>query len=465
MHSKLNSTQFGEPLSQESLNLIKEVRQKLTLSIHPNFNTDFNIYRFVANSERNYKSKQDIVDNAAKALSMHLRVRKCFDLDELPDIPFEQNPIFIERLMPMSPILENATDSFNRLLWFVEYKSLNVEAIANGIRSSESIKCQFWQFEHMLKRVNKQEKLTGRLSSIRHVIDMTGYEINPFTMLFVSSGTLSYYSQLLHYDNYPDLVYPIEMVNIAKWIYIPYRLIKSMMPVGFADRFRLHDANFLENLCMEINLDYIPHSLGGQNQSIYCIPMTQSTQSWQPIEPQILNHLEHLSIGPRKYKFFKIQIDPNIDKKHFLSWYFRTDGIIQFGVFFEPLKNERKDSKQNGKQLNGHHNGIISTNSGRPSIEHFENNMEWAYMWFKLTAKIHHEWDSIECTQPGIYWIIFSNTHSWLHKRFVEVIIQLTTENNKQTNIKRIWHDKRETETNMENNEDLRKLFLMKHKS
>jgi len=31
-------------------------------------------------------------------------------------------------------------------------------------------------------------------------------------MLFVSSGTLSYYSQLLHYDSYPDLVYPIEMV-------------------------------------------------------------------------------------------------------------------------------------------------------------------------------------------------------------------------------------------------------------
>jgi len=49
--------------------------------------------------------------------------------DELPDIPFEKNPIFIERLMPMSPILENATDSFNRLLWFVEYKSLNVEVI------------------------------------------------------------------------------------------------------------------------------------------------------------------------------------------------------------------------------------------------------------------------------------------------------------------------------------------------
>ncbi|CAK5083272.1 unnamed protein product [Meloidogyne enterolobii] len=85
--------------------------------------------------------------------------------------------------MPMSPILENATDSFNRLLWFVEYKSLNVESIANGIRSSESIKFQFWQFEHMLKLVNRQEELTGRLSSIRHVIDMTGYGTLGFLFL------------------------------------------------------------------------------------------------------------------------------------------------------------------------------------------------------------------------------------------------------------------------------------------
>jgi len=80
--------------------------------------------------------------------------------------------------------------------------------------------CQFWQFEHMLRLINRQEQKTGRLSSIRHIIDMTGYgmmsfinevthfplisEINPFTMIFVSSGTLSYYSQLLHYDNCKD---------------------------------------------------------------------------------------------------------------------------------------------------------------------------------------------------------------------------------------------------------------------
>lgn len=95
---------------------------------------------------------------------------------------------------------------------------------------------------------------------------MNGYEINPFTMLFVSSGTLSYYSQLFHYENYPELVNPIELVNIAKWIQVPYKLIKAMMPAGFSDRFRLHDGNFLQYLTSEISIEDIPTTLGGNNE-------------------------------------------------------------------------------------------------------------------------------------------------------------------------------------------------------
>ena len=34
----------------------------------------------MANAERTHKSRQDIVESTAKALSMHLRVRKCFNL-------------------------------------------------------------------------------------------------------------------------------------------------------------------------------------------------------------------------------------------------------------------------------------------------------------------------------------------------------------------------------------------------
>lgn len=111
-----------------------------------------------------------------------------------------------------------------------------------------------------------QENKTGKFCSIRHIVDMNNYEINPFTMLFVSSGTLQYYSHLFHYENYPELVYPVEMVNIAKWISIPYKLIKSMMPAGFSDRFRLYDGNFLNNWENEIQMEDIPKTLGGKNE-------------------------------------------------------------------------------------------------------------------------------------------------------------------------------------------------------
>lgn len=95
---------------------------------------------------------------------------------------------------------------------------------------------------------------------------MNGYEINPFTMLFVSSGTLSYYTQLFHYEHYPELVNPIELVNIAKWIFVPYRLVKTMMPAGFTDRFRLHDGNFLQTLTEDMAIEDIPETLGGKNK-------------------------------------------------------------------------------------------------------------------------------------------------------------------------------------------------------
>lgn len=58
---------------------------------------------------------------------------------------------------------------------------------------------------------------------------MTGFALNPFSSSFVYSGTLSYYSQLFHYENYPELIYPIELVNIARWVQLPYRMIKGMV--------------------------------------------------------------------------------------------------------------------------------------------------------------------------------------------------------------------------------------------
>uniref|UniRef100_A0A914E1E5 CRAL-TRIO domain-containing protein n=1 Tax=Acrobeloides nanus TaxID=290746 RepID=A0A914E1E5_9BILA len=256
----------------------------------------------------------------------------------------------------------------------------------------------------MLRRVNKQEEESGKLSSLRHIIDMTGYEINPFTMIFVSSGTLSYYSQLFHYENYPELVYPIEMVNIAKWVHVPYRLIKTMMPAGFTDRFRLHDGNFMETLLEDLSIEHIPSTLGGKNADIKCIPAIKKPLSEYPKPAsQHIGSLETIHLPPRKTKFLPIDVKTEGCK---LSWYFSTDGDVYFGIFYEPQLEIIEKSK---------------------SEKEFEtDSKEMVYPWWKLSAKLVHDIDSIECKKPGRYYAVFHNSHSWLQNRNVKVMVQLT---------------------------------------
>ncbi|VDM42464.1 unnamed protein product [Toxocara canis] len=414
--AKRPSTYFGEPLSAESKKLVNEVRLKINQPIHPNFDNDFNVYRFVLSAERINKKDKEVVDAAAKALNNHLRIRKAMRLDTTPDMPFDDNPIFRNRLLPLSYILPY-TDNCNRLLWYLDYASINVEAIAHTIRSSESIKYQFLQFEHMLRRVNKQvidsikEEKTGCLSGIRHIIDLNGYEINPFTMFFVTNGNLSYYSQLLHFENYPDLVTPMEMVNIPKWIHVPYRMVRTMMPASFNDRFRLHDENFLTTLQQDINIEHIPQTLGGQNEKIRSIPAEKITSEnfWKPTNLELLSTLETFHISPRKNR--QIYVDVTEASKQ-LSWYYITDGDIYFGVFYEPPEETSCN------------NIITTTARHEKEVEH--ENLEMVYPWLKLAAKIVHESDRVECTRPGRYWLIFCNKISWLQRRTIHLTMQLS---------------------------------------
>ncbi|KAE9550019.1 hypothetical protein FO519_006769 [Halicephalobus sp. NKZ332] len=417
--TKEASTQFGEPLSPESKKLVNEVRLKLKEPIHPNFNTDFNIYRFILNGERQFNKSKDVVEFAAKTLNQHLRFRKCFNLDELEDIPHPKNPIFRNRYLPSGEILDK-TDSSGRLLWYVEYATISIEGIAHALRSSAACRYQFWQFEHMLKRVNKQEEESGKLSSLRHIVDMTGYEINPFTMLFVSSGNLSYYSNLLHYENYPELVYPVEIVNIARWIHVPYKLVKAVMPAGFTDRFRLYDSHFLDEIKKEIKEEDIPETLGGQNKNIRCIPAIKMSPEdyWQPPNEKILEQLEPIHVSAKKQKIFKIEIPENSPRKT-LSWYYKCDGDIYFGVLFDSPHNQNPKKKEE-KEID-------------------PETKEMVYPFLKGTAKLVHEFDYVDLEKPGTYSLVLCNKHSWLQRRNIDILVQISAPDG--TDAKRVYLD------------------------
>ncbi|GMT04312.1 hypothetical protein PENTCL1PPCAC_26486, partial [Pristionchus entomophagus] len=408
------STDFGQPLSCESKKLVSDVRAKLKEKIHPQFDTDFNIYRFVANSERLYKKEKEIVDFTVKALNNHLRIRRAFKLDTDAVKTFDENPVFTKHYMPRGDIQVDAVDKHNRLMWYIDYASVTVETLAHVEKSSSSVKYQFWQFEYMLRLVMAQEAKTGKLSSLHHIIDMAGYEINPFTMLFVSSGTLSYYTQLFHYENYPELVSPGSMVNISRWIWLPYKMVKPVMPAGFADRFQLHDSSFIHGLKEEISEEHIPVSLGGTNTEIKCIPAQKQSEDkyWKPKDNVVLDALETIHVHARKKKFIRVDVD-EVGKK--ISWYFRTDGDVYFGVFFVEGKGETIEEAKKEKKEE------IDT-----------DDMDMVYPYWKLTAKLVHERDELVCEKTGRYYLVFGNEHSWLTKRGVDVIVNVEKEDGKR---------------------------------
>uniref|UniRef100_A0A183CZS1 CRAL-TRIO domain-containing protein n=1 Tax=Gongylonema pulchrum TaxID=637853 RepID=A0A183CZS1_9BILA len=284
--------------------------------------------------------------------------------------------------------------------------------LAHLLRSSQSIRYQFQQFEHMLRRVNQQEEKTGRLSALRHIVDLSGYEINPFTMIFVTNGNLTYYSQLLHFENYPELVSPLEMVNISKWIHVPYRIARAMMPDGFTERFRLHDENFLHILLKEIKIEDIPVTLGGKNERIICQSALKRTteQCSGATDQDLLNSLETIVISPKKRR----QIHVDVKESAKLQWYFISDGDIYFGVFYQPVEQN---------------SSVIGTISGSRQEKEIDcDKLEMVYPWLRLAAKIVHEADSIECTRPGRYWIIICNRASWIHRKTVNLAVQLVDE-------------------------------------
>uniref|UniRef100_A0A915Q0A8 CRAL-TRIO domain-containing protein n=1 Tax=Setaria digitata TaxID=48799 RepID=A0A915Q0A8_9BILA len=398
------STNFGESLSTESKKLVDEVRLKITQPMHPNFDKDFNIYRFVLASERILKKKKDIVETASKTLNNHLRIRKAFNIDNLPDLPFPENPIYSQRILPMGTISE-ALDSCNKFLWYGEYRTLNIEVNISPFIKLLQEKHHAINDLPLSKELFLEEK-TGRLSGIRHIIDLNGYEINKFTMIYATNGSLTYFSQLFHFENYPELIGPVEIINTSKWIHVPYKIARTMLPGGFTERFRLYDENFLPNLLKDVKIEDIPVALGGKNEQARFQAAEPEYFKRKVLDPP--TNMETIVILPRKRHQIYVDIK---EKGKRLQWYFTTDADIYFGIFYESSHQILSSKK------------AISDEQEEQEID--TDALEMVYPYFKLTTRFIPEVDSMECTRPGRYWIIICNRLSWIRRKTMNLIIQL----------------------------------------
>lgn len=64
-----------------------------------------------------------------------------------------------------------------------------------------------------------------------------------------------------------------------------------------------------------------------------------------------------------------------------------------------------------------------------------------------MSAKLHHEYDAVECELPGVYYVVLCNRHSWLHRRTVDILVQLSPDNTSTNNsFKRCHIDGNQTE-------------------
>lgn len=78
----------------------------------------------------------------------------------------------------------------------MEYASFDTAGVLHKLTTTEMLLYNFYFYENMLKVVNDREAQTGRLSAIHSIMDIKGYEMNPWTIMFASNGQMAQLAQV-----------------------------------------------------------------------------------------------------------------------------------------------------------------------------------------------------------------------------------------------------------------------------
>ncbi|KRX73902.1 Pre-mRNA-splicing factor 38B [Trichinella sp. T6] len=392
-------------LEAGKLELVAELRQRLGSILPARYDTEFNLARWLTSADKVSRSKGN-VDLAEKNLRHHLKFRQALNLndDQLPT--WDENPIYKHQLLPKGHFEWIASGHF--FLWWVDYSTLDMSALLYTQKSTDVLVYHFWKYEQMLRMVNEREAATGHQCTVYAVIDLRQWPFNPLTLLFVNDGQMSYYANLFHYEHYPDLVQPINLINAPTWISLPYRLVKSTMPKDFGDRFRVLNHNYMATLLEELPTEVVPESMGGTNkarQNFETIPskypLPGSCEHRIEVK-RLADEAHHFHVNARRRHLIPVECQAGWT----LQWRFTTDSALMFGIFFKPASGEQK----------------------LPTKPTDLDKLEMVYPLLRFAAKFVPESGQLKCSTSGTYYLAFCNKSSWWSRRHIHLELHVESQ-------------------------------------
>uniref|UniRef100_A0A5S6R2X3 CRAL-TRIO domain-containing protein n=1 Tax=Trichuris muris TaxID=70415 RepID=A0A5S6R2X3_TRIMR len=401
---------MGVPFTEDPpADLVAKLRQRVSPELPKSYDTDFNLMRWIINADKVSRTAGN-VELAEKNLRNHLHFRRALHLDEGCIPTWDENPVYKDRLLPRGHF--EWLQERNCFLWWVDYSTLNMSALIRNQKSTDMLIYHFWKYELMLRTINEREKATGVRCSVYAVIDLRDWPINPLTLLFINDGQMSYYANLFHYEHYPELVNPINMINAPTWISLPYGLVKSTMPKDFGSRFRILNHRFADTISKELPPEALPVQFGGTNAQLrpfVTVPsrfgMSGEQAKYERDKTERNEELCHMHVNARRRKVIPVECKAGST----LLWHFITDSSLLFGIFFQEVGATKStdDSRQHAI----------------PDLDH----LEMVYPLLRFAAKHVPETGALLCRKAGTYYLAFCNRSSWWSRRHVYIKVEVKT--------------------------------------
>jgi hypothetical protein len=266
--------------------------------------------------------------------------------------------------------------------------------------------------------VNERERETGAMSGIVGVLDVRTLSLTNGFMSSVKGGHMNYVTQLLHYEHYPELAYPVHVINVSKILMVPYKMIRPFMPHDFTHKFRINDSTYKKDLLEHMTTSELPEQLGGENtkaraplppnkidpSEFYYARLSRDGEDDAPSSDQLCQ----IHVAARKRRIYRIECSSGST----LNWRIEGDAEFVFGIFFQPIGIESTSKK----------------NSSKSSSQVDLDRMEMIIPCMLVVTKGVPEQGSHQSTEDGSYYFLFCNDQSWFCRRHIQAKIEIDGE-------------------------------------